>query len=188
MYSKILGKETVVTAKEPYVVVDGVKINARQTAKAINLGLNYGKSAFTLKDDLMCSEKEAQEFINLIKALFPQNEKYFAYKYRQTMAQGYIFTNSISGRRIYIEDFPNAKELIEKGDKKELHSKQDLSNYYKKKGEIQRMCQNYPIQGTAADVLKLASYYVWRYIKYHKLDAYIVNVVHDEINIICKKQ
>ena len=43
MYSKILGKPVVITSKAPYVEIDGQKINARQTAKAVNLGLNLGK-------------------------------------------------------------------------------------------------------------------------------------------------
>jgi DNA polymerase I-like protein with 3'-5' exonuclease and polymerase domains len=184
MYSKILGKEVTISSSSPYVEVNNKRINARQIAKAINLGIDYGKTAYTVKEDLLCTEKEAQRFIDDIKSIFPKKFKYFAWKFKQTIKLGYILVNDLSKRKRFIEDIELFTGLHSQFENKTLDSK-DYRSYIRTRGEIERICMNTPIQGTAADITKLAEVKIWQHINEHNLPAYICNRVHDELDIQC---
>lgn len=173
------GEEVKVSkANNPHV--ERMKMKIRDIGKMINLGLDYGKSAFSVKDDLQCSFEEADELIKRIKHRFSKKEEFFEKKFKETLANGYILTDEVLKAKTFIEDIDKIREF-----QKNYDSLSDADRKWlgKTKGEIRRMSQNYPIQGTAACMTKYATRLIREYFLKEKIDAYLVNVVHDEIDI-----
>lgn len=169
-------KEIKVT-KENNPIVPKYNDKIRQIGKIINLGLDYGKTAYSIKDDLQCTEKEAEDLVKLIKDKFKGKETYFAQVIKESFAKKYILIENVLRSKTFL---PQMKVLKDAGDNKRL--------YATTKGEIERLCQNYPIQGTAALMTKQALIFLRQEIINRKLDAKIVNVVHDEIDLECKEE
>ena len=176
----LLGQEIKVTKKNN-PIVEKYNKKIRDIGKMINLGIDYGKSAFSIKDDLNITQKEAQKLLDIIKAKTPQKEKYFQDNFKFVEQNGYIIIDKLTNRRCY---FSNYEEYIKlKNIKYEDKSKEDISRFYKIKGEMERFARNYPIQGSGGTILKLSS--ILFYNKMLELNlqnfCYIVNLVHDEI-------
>lgn len=180
MYSVILNKEVIITKESPYVEIEGRKINARQIGKVLNLKLDYGGTAFTVKDDLNCSIAEAEVFVKAAKDAFPRKQNYFDKKFAQTVRNGYILIDPVTLRRSYMNEVIEYKRLADEWD---YLSKEDRRTFFKLEGKIKRNSQNYPIQGTGASMMKLAIAYCYNHIVENNIqhEVKMINTVHDEI-------
>lgn len=133
----------------------------RKRAKAVNFGIVYGIGEFSLSDDLHISMKEAKEYIESYKASYPLVDKYL----KDIVAEGYAngFVSTLYGRRRYIPELSGQNKML------------------KKFGE--RVAMNSPIQGTAADIIKVAMINVNNRLKKEGIDAHLILQVHDELVI-----
>ncbi len=131
----------------------------RSRAKAVNFGVIYGISAFGLSSDLKITRKEAQQYIDDYFLKHPQVKRYMDRMVEECRDQGFVTT--MSGRRRKIS---------------EIHA----SNYMTKQlGE--RLAMNTPVQGTAADIMKLAMIATYRRLEKEAPEAHIILQVHDEL-------
>ena len=140
---------------------DAVTPDMRKRAKAVNFGILYGIGAFSLSDDLGVSRAQAQEFIDRYLASYPGIDAYLQEIIKTAYEQGYVTT--LFGRRRYIPELAGTNKI------------------QKKFGE--RVAMNSPIQGTAADVIKLAMVRVYRKLRESGIDARLILQVHDELLI-----
>jgi len=137
---------------------ESVDKESRRRAKAINFGLIYGMSAFGLAKQLKISRTEAQEYVDLYFARYPGVEAYMDKTKELAKEQGYVET--LFGRRLYLPDI-NAKNVQRR-------------NY------AERTAINAPMQGTAADIIKLAMIDIHDWCK-DKDDIKMIMQVHDEL-------
>lgn len=137
----------------------------RKRAKAVNFGIVYGIGEFSLSDDLHISMKEAKEYIESYKTSYPLVDKYL----KDIVAEGYEhgFVSTLYGRRRYIPELSGQNKML------------------KKFGE--RVAMNSPIQGTAADIIKVAMINVNRRLKEEGIDAKLILQVHDELVVEAHK-
>jgi DNA polymerase-1 len=155
------------TAKAIYGVgPEAVTKNMRRHAKAINFGLIYGMSPFGLTRSTDLTLAEAENFVKTYFQKFPGIKKYLDGIRRQAAEQGYVET--LLGRRRY---FPA------------LQSKQNVQI----KNREEREAINAPIQGTAADIMKIAMLKIPPALKKAKLNAKMLLQVHDELVLECPK-
>lgn len=152
----------------------------RKVGKTINLGLDYGKSAFSLKHDLGISQEESESIFNAVINAFPYKEKYFERKRKETLKNGYVLIDPIIRRKSFMKFQLNRYRYLLK--KKELNE-EERSELFSIEGMIQRNSNNYPSQGTAASMTKYALILIYEYQKQHNAWDWfqIVNAVHDEI-------
>ena len=137
----------------------------RKRAKAVNFGIVYGIGEFSLSDDLHISMKEAKEYIESYKASYPLVDKYLKDIVEEGYAHGFVST--LYGRRRYIPELSGQNKML------------------KKFGE--RVAMNSPIQGTAADIIKVAMINVNRRLKEEGIDAKLILQVHDELLVEAHK-
>ena len=148
------------TAAEVFsVAVDKVSNEQRRAAKAINFGLIYGMSAFGLGQQLEIDRGSAQAYINTYFARYPSVLKFMEHTKEEAKKRGFVET--IFGRRLNLPDI-NAK-------------RSQLRQY------AERTAINAPMQGTAADIIKLAMIDVAKWIENERVDAVLVMQVHDEL-------
>jgi DNA polymerase-1 len=145
---------------------EAVTSEMRRHAKAINFGLIYGMSAFGLTRSTELTLAEAETFVNAYFEKFPGIKKYLDGIKKQAAEQGYVET--LLGRRRY---FPA------------LQGKQNAMI----KNREEREAINAPIQGTAADIMKIAMLKVPAALEKEKLRAKMLLQVHDEIVLECPK-
>ncbi len=131
----------------------------RKRAKAINFGIVYGIGGFSLSEDLGISVAEANQYIKAYLASYPKVDAYLKGVVEQAEKDGY--TTTLYGRRRYIP---------------ELHASAFQTRSFGK-----RVAMNSPIQGTAADIMKIAMLRVDKRLRAEKLDAGLVMQVHDEL-------
>ena len=136
----------------------------RKRAKAVNFGIVYGIGGFSLAKDIGTSVAEATQYIKNYKMNYPDIDRYLDEVVKQAEADGYTTTEF--GRRRYIPEI-----TAQNGNLRAFG---------------RRVAMNAPIQGTAADVMKLAMLAVDQAIKKEGLDAKIVMQVHDELVIEVK--
>ncbi|WKZ46168.1 MAG: DNA polymerase I [Anaerolineales bacterium] len=148
------------------VALDAVDKNMRRHAKAINFGLIYGMSAFGLMRGTDLTLAEAENFVKAYFTKFPGVKKYLDGIRKQAAQQGYVET--LLGRRRY---FP---------------ALQGRSNPQMKARE-EREAINAPIQGTAADIMKIAMLKIPPALKKAKLNGKMLLQVHDELVLECPK-
>lgn len=151
-----------VTASQVFhVPLEEVTPLQRRNAKAVNFGIVYGISAFGLSEDLSISRKEALEYINRYFETYPGVKEFLDGLVRQGKEDGYVTT--LYGRRRPIPEFQS-------------------SNFMQRQfGE--RVAMNSPIQGTAADIMKIAMIAVDRELRRRNLKSRIVLQIHDELLI-----
>lgn len=137
----------------------------RKRAKAVNFGIVYGIGEFSLSDDLHISMKEAKEYIDSYKAGYPAVDKYLKDIVKEGYANGYVST--LYGRRRYIPELSGQNKTL------------------KKFGE--RVAMNSPIQGSAADIIKVAMINISRRLAVEGIDARLILQVHDELLIEANK-
>lgn len=140
---------------------DCVTPEMRKRAKAVNFGIMYGIGAFSLADDIGVSRQEAQAFIDRYLGQFPRVDAYLKQTIASAYENGYVTT--LFGRRRYISELAGKNKMQQKF------------------GE--RVAMNSPIQGTAADLIKLAMIRVHRRLREEGLDARLILQVHDELLI-----
>ncbi len=148
------------TAAEVFgVPLEAVESDQRRSAKAINFGLIYGMSAFGLAKQLDIGRGEAQNYINLYFDRYPGVKRYMDETRALAKEQGYVET--VFGRRLYLPDI-NARNA-------------QMRNY------AERTAINAPMQGTAADIIKMAMINVNNWLVNDGIDARIIMQVHDEL-------
>ena len=141
---------------EDYEKVSG---DQRRAAKAINFGLMYGMSAFGLARQLDISRPEAQEYMDTYFSRYPGVWKFMEQTREQAREQGYVET--LFGRRLYLPEI-------------------NASNMMRRQG-AERAAINAPMQGTAADIIKIAMIKVDNWIQSDQPGARLVMQVHDEL-------
>ena len=148
------------TAAEVFdVSLDAVTTDQRRKAKAINFGLIYGMSAFGLAKQIGVARGEAQEYIDRYFARYPGVADYMDATRAIAHEQGYVET--LLGRRLYLPEI-NAR-----------NKQRQLA--------AERTAINAPMQGTAADIIKLAMIDVDAWLTETALDAKMIMQVHDEL-------
>ena len=148
------------TAAEVFgVEIDAVSGDQRRKAKAINFGLIYGMSAFGLAKQLGLGRNEAQEYIDLYFARYPGVADYMARTRELAHDTGYVET--LKGRRLYLPEI-NAKNR-------------------QRQQAAERTAINAPMQGTAADMIKMAMLAVDGWLTGSTIDARMIMQVHDEL-------
>ena len=148
------------TAAEIFEVeIEQVTKDQRRSAKAINFGLIYGMSAFGLSKQLSIGRHEAQDYIELYFSRYPSVKEYMDQTKARARERGYVET--VFGRRLYLPDIQ--------------------SSNYQRRQYAERSAINAPMQGTAADLIKMAMVDLNRSINEETLDAKIIMQVHDEL-------
>ena len=131
----------------------------RRNAKAVNFGIVYGISSFGLSQDLSISKKEAAQYIEQYFATYPKVKEFIDKLVADAKEKGY--TETMFGRRRPIPELSS-------------------SNFMQRSfGE--RVAMNAPIQGTAADIIKIAMIKVWKALKEEGLKSRLILQVHDEL-------
>ena len=156
------------TASEVFATaLDEVTDDQRRAAKAINFGLIYGMSAFGLAQQLNIERADAQEYIDLYFDRYPGVKAYMDETRKLAHEQGYVET--VFGRRLYLP---------------EINSGNGMRRQY-----AERTAINAPMQGTAADLIKMAMLSVDKWIESDAPDIRMIMQVHDELIFeIPKKQ
>jgi DNA polymerase-1 len=148
------------TAAEVFgVSLDQVSDDQRRSAKAINFGLIYGMSAFGLAKQLHLGRHEAQQYIDLYFQRYPGVQRYMETTRSEAAENGYVET--LKGRRLYLP---------------EINSRNGM-----RRQAAERTAINAPMQGTAADIIKLAMLDVDAWLTESGLDARMMMQVHDEL-------
>ncbi len=140
---------------------DMVTHEMRRAAKAVNFGIVYGIGAFSLSKDIDVSVAEADRYIRNYFANYPKIKEFMDKAVKDASEKGYAVT--MYGRRRYIPELKNSNKNIQAFGK--------------------RAAMNAPIQGTAADIIKIAMVKVYSRLKKEKLDARLILQVHDELII-----
>ena len=135
----------------------------RRSAKAVNFGIVYGISAFSLSQDIGVSVAEAKAYMEAYFATFPGVRQYMDAVVEKAKETGYVET--LLHRR---RDLPELK-----------------SSNFNLRSFGERVALNMPVQGTAADVMKLAMVAVHKRLKKEKMQAKLVLQVHDELIVEC---
>ena len=138
----------------------------RSAAKAINFGLMYGKQAFSLAQDLGITKNKAEEYINDYFDKYPKIKSFLDNTVEQTKETGY--TKTMFNRIRYVPEITSSNFL--------------------QRGIGQRIAMNTPIQGTAADIIKIAMVKVYNRIKKENLKSRLILQVHDELLIEAYKE
>lgn len=138
---------------------EAVTSTMRRNAKTVNFGILYGISAFGLAERLHIPQKEARELITDYFAGFPKISQYLSETMEFARKNGYVET--LLGRRRYIKDITSPNAILRKA--------------------AERNAINAPIQGTAADLIKIAMVRIAKAIKEQQLDCRMVLQVHDEL-------
>ena len=138
---------------------DHVTVELRKKAKAINFGIMYGMGEHSLSEDLHISRAEAKSYIDSYLSSYPDINRYLDEIIKTAYEQGFVTTKL--GRRRFIPELAESNKMR------------------KKFGE--RVAMNSPIQGTAADIMKIAMIRVHDRLAKSGLDAKLILQVHDEL-------
>ena len=150
-----------ITASKIYKIpLEEVTSDMRRKAKTANFGIIYGISAFGLSARLNIPRTEAKELIDGYFESFPDIKKYMDLSIENARSKGFVET--IMGRKRYLADINSANAVV--------------------RGMAERNAINAPIQGSAADVIKIAMVNIWREISKQKLKSKMILQVHDELN------
>jgi len=155
------------TASEIFnIALEDVTEEMRRKAKAINFGIIYGMTEYGLKSRLSISEEEAKNYIELYFSRYPEIKGYINSLVKEAYEKGYAKT--LFGRKRNIPELFNSNPRI------------------RNLGE--RLAINTPIQGTAADIMKLATVRLFNNLKESGTDANILMQVHDELVLEFKEK
>ena len=155
------------TASEVFgIPFDEVDSEHRSRAKAVNFGIVYGISDYSLSQDLKISRKEAKEYIDNYFEKFSGVHKYMNDVVEKAKEDGYVKT--LFNRRRNIPELQNSN--------------------YNIRAFGERVALNMPIQGTSADIIKIAIVKIFNKFREEDIDAHIIVTVHDEIVVEVKKE
>lgn len=150
-----------ITAAKIYQVAeDAVDAEMRRKAKTANFGIIYGISSFGLSQRLNIGRSEAKELIDGYFQNFPKIREFMDKQIELARNQGFVQT--IKGRKRYLSDINSANAVV--------------------RGMAERNAINAPIQGSAADIIKIAMINIYRQFETLKLKSKMVLQVHDELN------
>ena len=158
-FAQGLDIHTATAAKVYRIELDQVTSTQRRNAKAVNFGIIYGQSAFGLSQSLGIPRKEAAEIIQNYFDQYPGIKDYMTDTMNFARENGYVET--LMGRRRYLRDINSANATV--------------------RGFAERNAINAPIQGSAADMIKIAMIHIHQDIKDQKLDSKMTMQVHDEL-------
>ncbi|NII84117.1 MULTISPECIES: DNA polymerase I [unclassified Pedobacter] len=150
---------TATAAKVYGVSIEEVDGTQRRNAKAVNFGIIYGQSAFGLSQNLGIPRKEAAEIIEQYFAQYPGIKRYMSDTMNFARENGFVET--IMGRRRYLRDINSANQTV--------------------RGFAERNAINAPIQGSAADMIKIAMINIHKEMKAQHLQSTMTMQVHDEL-------
>ena len=154
-----LDVHTATAAKVFNVPVEEVTRQQRNVAKTTNFGIIYGQSAFGLADKLSIKQSEARDIIKAYFEQYPAIRNYI--DERTAFAKKHLYAETLLGRRRYLRDINSANPTV--------------------RGFAERNAINMPIQGTAADMIKLAMVRVYDELRKRKLRTRMILQVHDEL-------
>ena len=155
------------TASEIFgVSYNDVDVTLRRKAKAVNFGIIYGMTEYGLKSRLSISEEEAKEYIQKYFDRYPGVKKYLKFLIDDAYKKGY--TTTIFGRKRYLKELGSSNVRI------------------RSLGE--RFAVNTPIQGSAADIMKLSTVILFNKLKLNNIDSNIILHVHDELVLELKER
>jgi DNA polymerase-1 len=170
-YSQDLGDMHSFVASKIFPELEGVSLDdikkyhkdKRQIAKAAGFAINYGGNGYTIANNLGVSQQLGDEVYEAYFRAFPGLKKYFNTVQQLARKRGYILIDPITGRKYWFK-YPRSN---------------------KEKGEVDRAALNYPIQGEAGGITKLAPILFRSWILENNLQdvVFITNLVHDEINV-----
>ena len=146
--------------------VDMVTPVMRSRAKAVNFGIVYGIGAFSLSKDIGVTRAEADSYIKGYLATYPQVSEYMDKTIEDAKKTGYVTT--LFGRRRYLPELSSSNGML--------------------RAFGERAARNAPIQGTAADIIKIAMIKVYERLERQVPDAKLILQVHDELIAECKKE
>ena len=135
----------------------------RSAAKAVNFGIIYGIGAFSLSKDINVSIYQAKQYIENYLAGFPNVKKFMDDTVEKAKTDGYVTT--MFGRRRYIPELTASNKMLQAAGK--------------------RIAMNTPIQGSAADIIKIAMVKVYERLKAEVPEARLILQVHDELIVEC---
>lgn len=147
------------------IPIEEITSDKRRIAKAVNFGIVYGMSAWGLAEEVHISNTDASNFIKKYFEIYPEINGFLDGVIKDAITLGY--TKTIYNRRRYIPELKSSNRAL------------------KQFGE--RTAKNAPIQGSAADIIKLAMIEVFNKLKAHNLRSKMVAQVHDELIIDCPK-
>jgi DNA polymerase-1 len=150
---------TATAAKVYGITIQEVDSTQRRNAKAVNFGIIYGQSAFGLAQNLNIPRKEAAEIIEQYFAQYPGIKRYMNDTMNFARENGYVET--IMGRRRYLRDINSANQTV--------------------RGYAERNAINAPIQGSAADLIKIAMINIHKDMQDQNLGSKMTMQVHDEL-------
>ena len=155
------------TASEVFnVPIDEVTPLMRSRAKAVNFGIVYGISDFSLAQDLNITKKEASEYMSIYFDRYPKIKEYLDKVVKDAKETGYVTT--IVNRKRFIPEIKSSNKIV------------------KALGE--RLAMNAPIQGSAADIIKIAMINVYNRLKEENLQSKLLLQVHDELILNVKEE
>ncbi len=150
---------TATAAKVYKVAVKDVTKEQRRNAKAVNFGIIYGQSAFGLAENLGISRTEAKEIIDNYWEEFAQVKLYMSKQVNDARDNGYVET--LMGRKRWLADIQSANHTV--------------------RSFAERNAVNMPIQGTAADMIKMAMIKIHKAMKENNMQSKMILQVHDEL-------
>lgn len=206
-YDNDLGDMHSFIASKMYPELDGMDLDdikkkhkdKRQSAKVAGFAINYGGSGIGIADQLGLNVEQGQKIYDAYFAAFPGLKAYFDETKKFGIENGYVLISPVTGKRSYVdyyEEFAQIKGELTKEFWDRYKSmknsdtptarqmKEKVSRFFRKRGDIERMSLNYPIQGESAEITKLACVYFWnKYLIPNNLlfKVLIVNIIHDEI-------
>ena len=158
-FNNNLDIHTATAAKVYDINIEDVSKTQRSNAKAVNFGIIYGQSAFGLAQNLGISRKEAKEIIDSYFAQYPTIKAYMSEVKEEAKEKGYVET--IMQRRRYLPDINSNNAIV--------------------RGFAERNAINAPIQGSAADIIKVAMINIYKRMKKENLQSRMLLQVHDEL-------
>lgn len=151
---------TATAAKIYKIPLEEVTSDMRRKAKTANFGIIYGISIFGLSDRLSIPRGEAKELIDGYFATYPSVKKYMDASIQRAKEMGYVET--LLGRKRFLPDINSQNSIV--------------------RGFAERNAINAPIQGTAADIIKIAMVRIQKRLEQENLQAKMTMQVHDELN------
>ena len=158
-FNKGIDIHTATAARVYGITIEEVTANQRRNAKAVNFGIIYGQSAFGLSQNLGIPRKEAAEIIEQYFTQYPGIKRYMSDTMNFARENGFVET--ILGRRRYLRDINSANQTV--------------------RGFAERNAINAPIQGSAADMIKVAMINIHKDIQDQGLQSKMTMQVHDEL-------
>lgn len=170
----------------------------RNKSKQAGFAINYGGDGNTIANNIGITKEEGIEVYNAYFKAFPGLKVHFDKAKQQGLNDGYILISPVTRRKSYLFHYERYSELakrmnqqywIKYRSEREFQSelffemKRDVKDYFYYKGEIERKALNYPIQGQSAEIVKIATIYLYHWILDQNLFGIvkICNTIHDEL-------